>query len=351
MEPDKKNSSFDSSETSMNGGNGIALPPVPVGDGSCNAAMNLFEKYSNLNRGIDEVRKEMKQVRVEIDEIQGKIKRMRQDRESMKRDIIDAKQETGELHQQIDQANEKLLELEGQRSRALMRKQRAERELQQFKDYRDNQFHQFKERSREFRAAIKRERFRAAESGLKNAQLQAFATVMTDPSVMELYPKMVVPVSPRDFEERTGTIFFPAKQRGGQVPFADDGIQTTLTTDPRLWIPDPRDQEMKNALEEYRKEIAEYEKRQKEVEELRTMHRDASEKSKSRAERKEQLQAQFNRIEKDNAAMEHQTESLKEETEEVRAMGKSFEKRECYFLQLRSECKPESHRTNPSLLA
>jgi chromosome segregation ATPase len=270
----------------------------------------------------------MKQVRAEMHEIHGKIKQMRQDRESMKRDIIEAKQNTCKFHLQIDQANEKLLELEAQHSRVLMRKQRAERELQQFKEYLDNQFHQFKERSREFRAEIKRERFRAAELGLKKAHMQAFAAVMTNPSVKGLYPTTVVPVSPHDFVASTETIFYPATQRGGQVPFADAEIQTTLTSDPRLWIPDPRDEEMKNALEEYRKEIAEYEKQHEEVEELRAMHKEATEKAKSRAQRKEQLQAQLNRIQKDNSEVEQRIESLTEETDEVRAMGQSFEKRE-----------------------
>ncbi|CAB9504995.1 expressed unknown protein [Seminavis robusta] len=296
---------------------------TPMAAGAANTAMKLFENYSSLNRAIDNTRKEMKQTRAEIEEIQGKIQMSRQERDSMKQRIVLANKETSEFHHQIDQANDELLELD--LIRASMKKQQAERELQHLKDYRDKQYHEFKEASREFRAEIRRNRLCCAtELGLERVHTKAFATVLaTDSAVQAMYSPEAISVSPNVFDEGNKDMYQPAVEHGGVVPFAES---PNLKTDPRLWTPDPRDEVMKAKLSVYCQQISKREKEIQEVEALRDKCEAAKNKAQSRARNMQQLEAQRDRIKNDVMEMEQKIESLKQETEETEALAQTYEK-------------------------
>ena len=299
------------------------------------SAMNIFEKYSSLNRGIEDTRNAMKATKDKMEEIHQAIRTSRQERASMQRDIGVAHQEANDFHQQVDQGNETIFQLQADQSRAMAEQRRAQRELEGVKAFVEEQRRQFLDRSREFRASCKRVRLRASSMGLEYAPLRAFATVnsmMADEDAHDSSPNgdgessnappMVV--LPSSFEENDDGMFRPAVESEGGIETVTD--ETSTLSDPGQWIADARDEDMKDALETYRKELASYTHAKQELEDLKAQHKKAQDQAASRAQRKQQLLAQMQRIEKDNTDMEQELVQLEQDTQESKELGRGFEK-------------------------
>lgn len=299
-----------------------------VASASATAAMNIFEKFSSLNRSIEETRQTMKAIRIKIEEIQQSIQTSRQEQTTMKRDIQVAQKESNEFHQQVDQGNETLFQLQADQSRAMVEHRRAQRELENVKMFVEEQRRQFLERSRDFRASCRRARFSAATMGLEYAPLRAFATVYgmveTDVTSGDRAPASSSGVLLSAFEESNEGVFHPAMESLGEITVVAD--ETATLSDPAQWNPDPRDDEMKTALALYDTELGLYKSAKHGLEESRARHKKSRDQAASRSQRKEQLLAQLHRIEKDNTDMEAKLTQLAEETEEAKALGKGFEK-------------------------
>jgi len=305
------------------------------------SAMNLFEKYSHLNKGIEETRNEMKQARLKMEGIQTSMAKTKQEREVLKRDTEVSHRETNEIHCQVDQATEVLFQLEEERSRVRMQTQMAHQALQLTKSFVEEQRRQFLEESRQFRANCKRMRLRASGMGLEYASLRAFATVVAaeqtaaivaEPTEQELLGEIMTPTI---FRDNTDSILRPATQsktlakssnaaKEDEIEVEDNG--NNGKSDPSQWIPDPRDEEMKEALHRYRKEQAAYQEGQEAFQDIQSQEKKLREKAASRAQRKEQLLAQLKRIQNDNDEMEKELVDLEEQTKESRELGKAFEK-------------------------
>ena len=300
-----------------------------VASASATAAMNIFEKFSSLNRSIEETRQTMKAIRIKIEEIQQSIQTSRQEQTTMKRDIQVAQKESSEFHQQVDQGNETLFQLQADQSRAMVEHRRAQRELENVKMFVEEHRRQFLERSRDFRASCRRARFSAATMGLEYASLRAFATVygMADADVASgdrAPASSSSGVLPSAFEESNEGVFHPAMESLGEITVVAD--ETVTLSDPAQWNPDPRDDEMKTALALYDTELGLYKCAKHGLQESRARHKKSRDQAASRSQRKEQLLAQLHRIEKDNTDMEAKLTQLAEETEEAKALRTGFEK-------------------------
>ena len=295
----------------------------PAASASATAAMNIFEKFSSLNRSIEETRQTLKATQIKIEEIQHSIQTSRQEQATMKDDIQAAQKESNHFHQQVDQGNETLFQLQADQSRAMVEQRRAQRELENVKMFVEEQRRQFLERSRDFRASCRRARFSAATMGLEYAPLRAFATVsaMADIAGGDRVSSGVLPSA---FVESNDGVLRPAVESLGDITVVAD--ETVTLFDPSQWNPDPRDDEMKSALELYGVELELYKKAIHLLESSRSQHLKARDQAASRTQRKEQLLAQLHRIEKDNNDMEDKLIQLKEETDEARALGEGFEK-------------------------
>jgi chromosome segregation ATPase len=295
------------------------------GKGATNAsgaAMNLFEHYSLLNRGIDETRSEMKRTREKIDEINDSIQKSKQERDSMQREIVAARKEANDFHGKIDEAQSALSKVEDDYSRAKMEKDRAQRELDNLKAFIDQSRQDFLDQSREFRASCKRARFSASELGLEYPAIRAFATVVSDmPSSRS--------VSPGDFQENDDGFFRPAKVVAGDeddTTLIHDATSDSAEQDPRKWIADPRDEDMKEALGRYNKERGEFEQVKTSLDELKTKRKALQDQATEKSKKKEQLVTQMNRIKSENVDLERQIEEFEANTLEAKEIGKTLEK-------------------------
>lgn len=296
-----------------------------------NAAMNLFEKYSCLNQSIDETREILKQVRWKIEQTNESIESTRQERDSMQRDTSTAHAEANDFHRQVDEAYEKLSKIQTEHSRILMEKQRAERQLEGVKSFVEENRRQFLDQSREFRASCKRVRLRANDLGLEYAPSRAFATVMMDPLIPEEWQKVGNAVSPCSvmpcaFQEDESGVHRPALMPGNEQLLVLDGSTNDSGVDPAKWVPDPCDEEMKEALELFKKERELHEEVKYSLEQLKAKSASLNERAANRRHRTEKLQSQLDRISGENASLEDQIVELEQVTINTKEMAESYKK-------------------------
>ena len=294
------------------------------GPSAITPAMSLFEKFSMLDRGIDETREETKKTRLKIDEVNQSISRTRQERDAMKRDIVSAQSEAKEYNNSIDYSSETLFEMEGERGRVMMEKQQAQRELDQVKAFVDEQRRQFFDQSKAFRASCKRARLQSASLGLQYAPLKAYATVMVEEAeemVMfnkKIRRRSVHVVAPSDFSEANHSSIF--------APATADGEEADLTCDPISWIPASGDGEMINSLQAYKKEWECHQKVKQSLEELKSKGKTASDEAKKRSERKQRQMAQLNSLKKDCEGTEREIAELQVKTIDKKEEARAYEK-------------------------
>ena len=98
-------------------------------------AMALLEKYSALNRGMDEARRENSLTKSKMDSVRQQIERLRVERQDMEAQTQDAREDTVDLHKDVQEALAKLRELEDNHAQALLEKMGAQRQLDFTRQY------------------------------------------------------------------------------------------------------------------------------------------------------------------------------------------------------------------------
>ena len=311
---------------SSNSNNGVAAG---------NAAMSLFERFSNINRGIDEAREEMKQMRRKTEEIQESIEKTRQEKATMEADSTTAYEEANEFYQRVDDACAELSKLQSEKSRALMEKQKAQRELDVVKAFVDEHRSEFLNQSREFRASCKRVRLRASDLGLEYITSRAFAQVISDPSIAAEWKEKMNgqgKLLPKDFQEDARKFLKPVSMPPGDQALLENGNKDDDTTcgimniDPCKWMVDPRDIEMNEALERYKQALADYKEAKQSLEKQKEVHKDATEQAAARADRKRVQESRLQKTLTENTGHESDIAKLNEEIQEAKEMAEMYKK-------------------------
>jgi len=259
------------------------------------------------------------------------MRQSKQERSKMELEMESCRKEAQQLVQQVDRGNEELWKIQADETKARVERQRAQQELDGIKLFVEEQRRQFLEQSRDFRRSVKRTRLRASMLGLEYAPLKAFATVMAaekDKSATATTTTTTTTtteiVDPSAFEESNEGVVQPALELvGGNWTVADEASNSI---DPNRWKADERDDEMKTSLDMYHEERTSLTKVQQTLEHLQTIHKKAEQEAVSRLQRKEQLFAQMQRIEKDILDMEQELNRLEQDTQESSELGQGFER-------------------------
>jgi chromosome segregation ATPase len=240
-------------------------------------AMALLEKYTALNRGMDEARREASATKSKMESVRQQIDRLRVERRNMEAQTQDAKEDTVGLHKDVQEALAKLRELEDRHAQALLNKMEAQRRLDFTKQYVEEQRQQFLETSRDFRTCCKRVRLSTSAIGEDLVISKAFL-------------------------ERHGAYYSEDEES------------------------DEKDTEFDQTMVEHRRRKSARDGTERVLRAIQVKEKDSSERSASRSERKSQLLAQLDRVRKDNADLEQQLKSLDHQTREAREMSHNLEK-------------------------
>lgn len=247
-------------------------------------AMALLEKYSALNRGMDEARRENSLTKSKIDSVRQQIERLRVERQDMEGQVHDARGDTVDLHRDVQEALAKLRELEDNHAQALLEKMAAQRQVDFTKQYVEEQRQRFLETSRDFRTCCKRMRLSASAVGEDMLTSKAFL-------------------------EHHGGCYSEDESDGTQ-----------------------KDTDVEQVMDEHGRRKGARDEAGRVLRAVQVKEKASSERSASRSERKGQLLAQLDRVRKDNVDLEQQLKSLDQQTREAREMAHNLEKGEFKYI-------------------
>jgi chromosome segregation ATPase len=240
-------------------------------------AMALLEKYTALNRGMDESRREAAATKSKMESVRQQIENLRIERREMEAQTQDAKEDTVGLLKDVQEALAKLRELEDRHAQALLNKTEAHRRFHFTKQYVEEQRQEFLETSRDFRTCCKRMRLSTSAVGEDIVTSKAFL-------------------------ERHGAYYSEDEES------------------------DEKDTEVDQAMEAHRRSKNARDEAERVLRAIQVKERVSSQRSASRSERKSQLLAQLDRVRKDNADLEQQLKSLDQQTREAREISHNLEK-------------------------
>lgn len=254
--------------------------------------MALLEKYTALNRGMEEARREVAATKSKMESVRQEIERLRVERRNMEAQTQDAREDAVGLHGDVEEALAKLGELEGAHARALLHKMEAQRKLDFTKQYVKDQRQQFLETSRDFRTCCKRMRLSTSSAAVGEDIVFSKA-----------------------FLERHGACYNGEDEESNE-----------------------KDAELDPAMAEHRRRKSARDEAERVLQAIQVKEKDSSERSASRSERKSHLIAQLDRVRKDNADLEQQLKSLDQQTREAREMSHNLERGKLdYFVVFNSD--------------
>jgi len=245
-------------------------------------AINLLEKYTLLNRGMDDARRENARIQSEKESIHQQIERLRLERVDMEEQTVQAREDTITLNKDIQDALTKYAEVEDRHAQALLAKMEARRQLEFAKQNVEEQRQDFLGKSRDFRTTCKRMRLSASAVGEDMAISKAFL-----------------------------------ERHDVNVDWSDDDGNV-------------KDAELEQALVEHARRKEERDEAERALLVTQARENISTQQSAGRLERKKQSLAQLERVRKDNADVENQLKDLDKQTKEAREMAHNFEKGETY---------------------
>ena len=252
--------------------------------------MSLLEKYSTIHQSIDHAREETTKVRAHITETRQKIEFLRQERSSMEDEIQLAEKERQVLTEETEQAISDVEKLQSKKALVTSELACSKRNLDSAKRISQEYHHSFLQEARSFRASCKRLCTRAHILGIGSmAALQSYATVKLD-------------VENQGLEElRRHDHSRECNEKDESVNLAKQHLQASQSS---------------------------LSKAEQAKERICAEKRALLEKAESRASRKQQLQSQLLRIQKDVEELESSIAAADEDAREAREMGANFEKGE-----------------------
>ena len=242
-------------------------------------AIHLLEKYTALNRCMDDARSENARIQSEKETIRQEIERLEQERVDMEAQTVQARDESSTLHKDVQDALVKCTELEKRHAQALLEKMEARRQLDLAKTLVEQQRQDFLEQSRDFRTTCKRMRLSASAVGEDMATSKAFL-----------------------------------KRHNVSVNWSDnDGSEGG-------------DAELQQVLSQHARWKAERDEAERALQDTQAREKLSAERASTRLERKNQLRAQLERVRRDNTEAENHLKDLDQQTREAREMAHNFEK-------------------------
>jgi predicted nucleic acid-binding Zn-ribbon protein len=264
-------------------------------------SMSVLEKYSSINRDIEQARNQRAVLESETEAIQERIHELSQERDTLQTDTVQASEEAAVFHSRMDEANKEYTKVEQEHTQAFLAKVRAQQEQTCLQQCLAENRQGFLEQSREFRSNCKRLRLRASTLGLDHASIRAFSIVNDMDGF--IYDQMDQPPTLTDDED------------------TDD--------DPGVWVAeddDDDDEEMKDQLASYLKNKLAFEAATQHFEKFKARKETEMLKAASRQDRRDKLQAQVDKIQKDNMGLEAELQEQASRVQDITCVRDSYVK-------------------------
>lgn len=286
-----------------------------------NGAMAILDKYTQLNRLLEEARHETLEKQDRIDHIHDQLHDIQQDRETMMKERRLAQQDTQQFHDNLDLNFGSSLSFDRSHSHdttekivinmpsllpLIQRSLRLEIMQQQHRQHRQ----EFLEHSRLFRRKVQRLRWTATQLGMEMAPLNAW---------LDTHDIHIEQES--DMEQEL------QQQQ-------DDKLQLSKSEECAEWHQeattehyDHDDSQMKEALGAYQLAWTKHTAATSMLQNVNQSHEIAQHRSQARQSRQQQLKAQLDRIQRDTATLEHTLLELQQETQLAQGMSDGFRQR------------------------
>lgn len=291
----------DPSKTSNDGGNGIHN----------RTAMNLWQKFSDMQHGIEAARKQRDQLQTElgacIDESAA---------QKEKRQI--ERVEANALEEEIQVLNDKVkkLQQEYHSAQTLLSvvsrdKENLDSKMGRWKEYKTEEYQCFLQESIDFQVKNKEMQVSANTSGLRLASISA--AIFADSR------------DPSDLYNFDSTCLH-------QTQRLNDVHEWNAETDPTTWTIPKGDANMLELFNKYQKEKTEFGKSEEELKIKIKMKIEVAEKSKTRSDKLQLLSKQLDRISKENIDLNIQVSEAQMLTEGAKALRDNYKHRKLFSL-------------------
>ena len=296
-----------------------SLAPITktTGKNAAASTMSLYQKYSDLNSGIDKARKERAQVEERMEKLQDEIIHVDQGSHEIQQETKDAQEDSvRHLTETQGRLADDFTALEAQNSQLKdtlnVLEARKKVMSKTFSEYQT----EFLNESRRFRRQCKRLRRHAASVGIPHAFQSAYAVAMFGnhqgcPDAFDVIDNNHLQIL--DYCEKNVD--------DGTTPRADDDpMESTIET----WdIPDD-DTTLRDKLEEYKAQRKFLVDLQAELKKARHLLQRTETEKGSALERRDQLQDQLDRILQDNSKIKKQIQDVRHTTEEAKGLAETF---------------------------
>ena len=284
----------------------------PSSDNNNNsAAMNLWQKFSDMQRSIEASRKERDDLQRQVDACQEEQQTLQRERRHERKRKRAADDEAAALDEKVAALQQQYQTVVlSARMEASLQKENALLQRERWKEYKAAVQQAFLEESREFRSTCKRLQVKAGMLGLRHAGIRAAVYAKGGEKEAAVY---------HGLDQVTGVTSNTEQEATGQ-------------TDPSTWRVSPDDDEMQEFLSLYSEKKSMFDAASSELENRNQQKQACVDKQESRSKRMEMLQKQLDRISKDNTDLESQIQDLNQLTEEANSMATGFSEGESWSM-------------------
>jgi chromosome segregation ATPase len=272
------------------------------------AAMNLWEKFSDMQRSIESSRQERDTLQQGLDACKEKQQVLQQNRRDEQQRCRAAEQQAAAFDQKVaDMEYEYQTNAQPDFTAASLAKENVDVQRDRWKEYKTTEHQAFLDESHEFQSTCKRLRIKATMLGLNHAGIQAAAYARSggDPTEAVVYDGL-------DDDDDDDALM------------ATHTLDDSSKDDPSKWYMPLNDFEFQELFTDYLQKKSQYESARDDLERSNARKHDCEEKESSRSHRTQMLQTQLDRISKDEMDLESQIHDLKQLTEEAKCMAASF---------------------------
>eukprot|EP00547_Thalassionema_nitzschioides_P003555 CAMPEP_0194206850 /NCGR_PEP_ID=MMETSP0156-20130528/5770_1 /TAXON_ID=33649 /ORGANISM="Thalassionema nitzschioides, Strain L26-B" /LENGTH=371 /DNA_ID=CAMNT_0038933479 /DNA_START=112 /DNA_END=1227 /DNA_ORIENTATION=- len=273
--------------------------------------MAIMEKYSSLQKGIDESRNEILKLQEEKENLLSQVEQLHADRSKMEKEEQVARDEAAMLQERTKSILKDGCHSFSSSSDTLMKRNQEQRRVNFIKSYTTQYRRDFWEESRNFRSAIKRLKLTTSECGLDKAISHSFleANGISVESELVNSENQHVAALPAELLEENWH-----KEAMREIPASEE--EEFDYSDP-----------MNQALLAYRREFYEREKAEISLNEAMILHRETNGRSLKRRQKKDKLRAQLQSVQQATKELEQELKDIEEQTLETQALTESYRKR------------------------
>lgn len=284
---------------------------------SSNAAMNLWQKFSDMQQAIDAAREERSELERELETCHEKREAIREKKQEDAHTRQTATKHAAAFHQQIAELQTEYSQtVQPAYTAELLQKEKVASQLERWKEYKATAFQTALEESRQFRSNCQRLRLSASMLGLSQASMRAAI----------LAHHVATPTASHDKTVLQDDDWL--WKRGGKENSVVEKSNNEERNDPDTWNIPENDDEMNDLFAAYKDKKRAYDAANTELASRKRRKQEMIQDDKGRADKIRLLQKQLDRVVKETKDLSSQIKEYQQLTEESNSMAENYEQRE-----------------------